>query len=183
MSNKNIISLIFCLLFSVSMTACSPAEEKPTENTQTTTEKPAADMETKSTEKTEETTNSAEEEVDVDEDAFEEDDVADEQESLKTAEGWTPGIEKTLAKTVTAACSADANMNKALEMVKKSDKKAEFCGCFGDENVKGWKAVFPDLKTLHSTSKEDAKKMLSEKKVGENAAVACGKSVLGVNFK
>jgi hypothetical protein len=183
MPNKKIVSLIFCLFLTVSLNACSPAEEKPTDNTHTTTEKPAADMETKSTEKTEETTSSAEEEVDVDEDAFEEEDVADEQESLKTAAGWTPEIEKGLAKTFSDACSADANMGKALEMVKKADKKAEFCGCFGEKNVEGWKAVFPDLKTLHATSKEDAKKMLSEKKVGENAAVACGKSVLGVNFK
>src|SRR3990167_2146213 len=158
MSNKKIVSLIFCLFLTVSLNACSPAEEKPTDNTQTTTEKPAADMETKSTEKTTETTNSAEEEVDVDEDAFEEEDVADEQESLKSAAGWTPEIEKSLAKTFSDACSADANMGKALEMVKKAEKKAEFWGFLGKKNVEGWKEVFPDMKTLHATSKEDAKK-------------------------
>ena len=136
MSNKKFASLIFCLFLTVSLNACSPAEEKPTENTHTTTEKPAADMETKSTEKTTETTNSAEEEVDVDEDAFEEEDVADEQESLKSAAGWTPEIEKSLAKTFSDACSADANMGKALEMVKKADKKAEFCGCFGEKKCR-----------------------------------------------
>ena len=77
MKYTKMFSLIFCLLFSVTFTSCNSAEEKPTEKTETTTpEKPAADMETKS-EKTEETTASSEEEVDVDEDAFEEEDGAE----------------------------------------------------------------------------------------------------------
>ena len=191
MNHKKIVSLVFSLLITVSLAACNSAEEKPTNNaTETTntstTEKPAGGMETK-TEKTEaaktEETKSASEEVDVEEESFEEEDVTEEQDSLKKADSWTPEIEKALAKTFSDACSADANMNKALETVKKVDKKAEFCGCFGEENVKGWKTVFPDLKALHTMSKEDAKKALTEKNVGANAAMACGKSVLGVNFK